>query len=72
MVTKLRNWHRQKRGSLSLTKIHMVTKHGIQRFYRITGLSLTKIHMVTKQWNELKKDLTGLSLTKIHMVTKLY
>ena len=34
--------------SLSLTKIHMVTKQGRVSGIGGSGLSLTKIHMVTK------------------------
>ena len=56
--------------SLSLTKIHMVTKPDDADNSSEIGLSLTKIHMVTKP----KKSTYGcwgcLSLTKIHMVTK--
>ena len=71
MVTKLRGRRYDQHQSLSLAKIHMVTKHNYIDEQVKLCLSLAKIHMVTKQFGDDIRYFLCLSLAKIHMVTKL-
>ena len=60
----------QKKASLILAKIYMVTKLMRKRGFALTGLILAKIYMVTKP--DLVRPLQWhcLILAKIYMVTK--